>query len=78
MAGQRDKTECHCNYVCVVPTDVPVNFVLDPRREVTNTTADFVWDAINASSPGLNGFLRGYKVKDDIRIMLISICKPTF
>lgn len=60
-----------------MPTDVPVNFVLDPHREVTNTTADFVWDAISALSPGLNGFLRGYKVKDDIRIILTCIYKPT-
>ena len=45
-----------------VPLEIPSNFRLDPSKEVTDTTADFLWDSVNQSPARMQGYFRGYKV----------------
>ncbi len=46
-----------------VPMEIPQNFRLNPEKEVTDTTADFLWDSVNTGPWRMQGFFTGYKVR---------------
>ncbi|KAK2185410.1 hypothetical protein NP493_238g03001 [Ridgeia piscesae] len=52
-----------CLLFCAVPLEIPKNFHLKPGRDVTQTTADLVWDAVNTGPWRVQGFFRGYKIQ---------------
>ena len=45
-----------------VPLEIPQNFRLNPDKEVTDTTADFIWSSVNTGAWRMQGFFRGYSV----------------
>jgi len=59
--------------MCVaVPLEIPQKFRLDPDKEVTNTTADFVWDSVDTSPYHMQGGFRGYKVRPINALLVVT------
>ena len=65
-------------YVCSVsvPLEIPMNFRIDPEKEVTDTTSDFLWDSVNTGPWRMQGFFRGYKVSPVLHVYTLYSLLP--
>jgi len=61
--------------VCLraVPLEIPQKFHLNPDKEVTSTTADFIWGSVDTSPYRMQGGFRGYKVRLR-KFLFLSLC----
>ncbi|XP_013381922.1 neuroglian-like [Lingula anatina] len=66
-----------------VPNAIPQNFRLDHKYPPTDSTANFLWDAIDATHEAVQGFFVGYEMKwwpeddpKDTSVVVVPINNP--